>query len=48
MMEKELKILIINGPNLNLLGTREPGVYGNQSFGDYFSKNMIPEATVFS
>lgn len=31
-----MKILIINGPNLNLLGTREPGIYGNQSFEDYF------------
>ena len=31
-----MKIAIINGPNLNLLGTREPGIYGNQSFEDYF------------
>jgi 3-dehydroquinate dehydratase II len=31
-----MKILIINGPNLNLLGKREPGVYGTQSFEDYF------------
>lgn len=30
------KIAIINGPNLNLLGKREPGVYGNQSFEEYF------------
>lgn len=30
------KIAIINGPNLNLLGKREPGIYGNQSFEDYF------------
>lgn len=30
-----MKIAIINGPNLNLLGIREPGVYGNQSFEDY-------------
>ncbi|MCK9311751.1 MAG: 3-dehydroquinate dehydratase [Bacteroidales bacterium] len=32
------KIAIINGPNLNLLGTREPGIYGNESFEAYFEK----------
>jgi 3-dehydroquinate dehydratase II len=32
------KIAIINGPNLNLLGKREPGVYGNQSFDEYFKE----------
>lgn len=31
-----MKIIIINGPNLNLLGKREPTVYGNQTFEDYF------------
>ena len=31
-----MKIMIINGPNLNLLGKREPEVYGNQSFEAYF------------
>lgn len=31
------KICIINGPNLNLLGKREPSIYGTQSFDDYFS-----------
>ena len=30
------KITIINGPNLNLLGKREPNVYGNQSFENFF------------
>ena len=33
-----MKISIINGPNLNLLGTREPAVYGNQTFEDYYSQ----------
>lgn len=32
-----MKIAIINGPNLNLLGKREPGIYGNQSFEDFFN-----------
>ena len=36
-----MKLIIINGPNLNLLGRREPGIYGNQSFEDYFNKLQI-------
>jgi 3-dehydroquinate dehydratase-2 len=32
-----MKIQIINGPNLNLLGLREPGIYGSQSFEDYLT-----------
>lgn len=31
-----MKILIVNGPKLNLLGTREPQIYGNVSFEEYF------------
>lgn len=31
-----MQIIIINGPNLNLLGTREPEVYGGQTFESYF------------
>lgn len=40
-----MKIQIINGPNLNLLGLREPSVYGNTSFTGYFSglQKRFPE-----
>jgi len=33
-----MKIAIINGPNLNLLGKREPTIYGNQNFEQYFDE----------
>ncbi len=40
-----MKIAIINGPNLNLLGKRETDIYGNTSFENYFStlKNIFPD-----
>lgn len=41
-----MKLIIINGPNLNLLGKREPEVYGNQTFEDYFSQLQFRFATV--
>jgi 3-dehydroquinate dehydratase-2 len=33
-----MNLLIINGPNLNLLGKRETSIYGSESFEDYFNK----------
>lgn len=33
-----MKLIVINGPNLNLLGKREPDVYGNETFESYFEK----------
>jgi 3-dehydroquinate dehydratase-2 len=43
-----MKIAIINGPNLNLLGIREPGIYGRQTFEDFLKglKEKYPEVRI--
>lgn len=43
-----LQIQIINGPNLNLLGMREPEIYGTESFEDYFYRlrKEFPNASI--
>ena len=43
-----MSIQIINGPNLNLLGRREPSVYGKESFEDYLTvlQSLFPEVEI--
>lgn len=47
MSKTLIKILVINGPNLNLLGTREPAIYGTQSLAD-IERNLTTIAKQFS
>lgn len=43
-----MKFIIINGPNLNLLGVRQPEVYGNRTFEDYLAelKSAFPQVEI--
>lgn len=41
-----MKIIIINGPNLNLLGKREPGIYGSKTFEDVFKSLQTKFLTI--
>ena len=40
----EMKILVINGPNINMLGIREPGIYGKNTFADLL--NLLEETAL--
>ena len=46
--KQDMRIQIINGPNLNLLGVREPGIHGDESFESYLPKlrAMYPDVEI--
>lgn len=48
MAKEQPRILILNGPNLNLLGAREPAVYGGRSFEEYLEelREAFPQARI--
>ncbi len=43
---RNVKLIIINGPNLNLVGTREPDIYGRESFETYFARLQMDFPTI--
>ena len=45
-----MKIIVINGPNLNLLGAREPGIYGDKSFDNFLDslRKKYPDVEISS
>jgi 3-dehydroquinate dehydratase-2 len=48
-MTARKKVYIINGPNLNLIGIREPDIYGSKNFDDYLVelKNIFPMLDIY-